>query len=61
MMIVKNRTSAGGWLTYAEPRGISKYLFLNENSAETDVSVGMISFSQQVQQQQISQSTVDLV
>jgi hypothetical protein len=40
MMIVKNRTSAGGWLTYAEPRGISKYLFLNENSAETDVSVG---------------------
>jgi hypothetical protein len=40
MMIVKNRTSDGGWLTYAEPRGISKYLFLNQNSAETDVSAG---------------------
>ena len=40
LMIVRNRTSGGGWITYAEPRGISKYLFLNENSAETDVSVG---------------------
>jgi len=40
LLIVKHRNNAGGWLTYAEPRGISKYLFINSSAAETDVSSG---------------------
>ena len=40
MMWVKHRNNGGGWVTYAEPRGISKYLFLNSSGAETDVSSG---------------------